>query len=340
MRLSAPFACLLLLTPVSLSGQELLSARGFVRDRAGAPIQGAELLFGNRMVTTNAQGAYLIDSLPPGQVFVAIRFPGYVPIRTSIRVEESRPNEFSFVMSQAPFELPPIVTEFRRKGIYGAVGDTLQHPLAGVRVQVAGVNGGVQFTDSLGGFAFPGADRGAYVVRITSPGYGERRFSVELNPGEGRQIVAVLAPSRESASRADDRAFESLGKRLAFGLRRERLMPSELDRYGSLGLCDVPSLLAHVGRFGATTTLILNGVTLYTAFPIASLCAWRADDVSLVEFGSDICADVTQTAGEAFPMPVWCSGRTRNVPRSAGGAGGRISTQRGGTSYIIIWEKR
>lgn len=341
MRLRFGLLALLAAAPAMLRAQQLQTLRGSVRDQSGTPLQGAELLIGNRVVTTNAQGTFLADGLSSGPLFVTVRFAGYIPIRTSIKIEDSKPNQITFVMTRAPFVLPPVVTELQRAGIYGAVGDTSQHPLAGVQVQVAGVNGGVKFTDSLGGFAFPTADRGPYVIRFTHPGYEERRFSVELQPGEGRQIVAVLAPSRQLASRADDRAFESLGKRLTFGLRRDRMMPSELDRYGSLGLCNVPQVLAHVGHSGSTTTVILNGVTVYTTFPVESLCAWRADDVSLIEYGTDICADVTNTVGEALPNSPWCMGRTRNVPRSGGGgSGGRIRSQGNSTSYIIIWEKR
>jgi carboxypeptidase family protein len=333
--------CLFLLS-ATLHAQQYRSIRGTVRDTAGAPLEGAELLFGNRSVRTNAQGAYRIDSLRTGNVFLTVRFAGYVPIRATIRIEETRPSDLSFVMTRAPFLLPPIVTEVRRTGIYGAVGDTFQRPLRGVRVQVAGVNGGVKFTDSLGAFAFSAADRGAYLVRMTYPGFGERRFPVELNPGEGRQIVAVLSPSTVSASREDDQVFEDLRRRLAFGLRRNFLTPDDLSRYGSQGLCEIPRIFAMVGRFGATTTVLLNGTTPLYEFPVSALCAWRADDISLVEFGGDVCADVTSTIGQALSVPAWCSGRSRNVPRSMGGGATRRirGAESRGSSYIIIWEKR
>ena len=342
MRLRSMLLAFLALAPGSLAAQQLQSFRGTVRDAAGSPLEGAELLVGDRLARTNAQGAFRLDSLRPGSVFVTVRFAGYVPIRTSIKIEESKPNEMQFVMTRAPFVLPPVVTELRRAGIYGAVGDTSQHPLQGVQVQVAGVNGGVKFTDSLGGFAFPTADRGPYVVRFTHPGYEERRFSLELKPGEGRQVVATLAFSRGRSSRADDRAFESLGKRLAFGIRRERMTPSELDRYESQGLCDVPRIIAELGRGNSSTTVILNGVTVLENFPVYSLCAWHADDVALIEYGRDICADATGTVGESLPVPVWCgTGRTRTGQRSiGGGSGGGIRTQGRRGSYIVIWEKR
>ena len=327
--------------PALLAAQELPSVRGTVRDAQGAPLAGADVLFGTRTVTTNSQGSFRLDSLRPGSYYVTIRFAGYVPIRTRVEVDDDRPTELDYRMTRAPFQLPPVVTELRRAGIYGAVGDTLQRPLAGVQVQVAGVNGGVRYTDSLGGFAFPSADRGAYLVRITHPGYGERRFSLELRPGEGRQIIAVLSPALRTASRADDVAFERLRNRLAFGLARERMTPTQLERYGSLGLCDIPRITGELGRSQGTTTVILNGIEVLSEFPVASLCAWRADEVGLVEFGRDICADVTQTVGQSLPVPAWCLGRSRNAPRSmAGGSTGRIRAQSGGGSYVVIWENR
>ncbi len=340
MRVSA-LGSLVLFLPSLLSAQGVQVVRGTVRDGAGAPLAGAEVLLDRRLTSTGPEGAFRIDSVEPGTHFLTVRLPGYVPIRAQIEVDAKRPSVLSYTMTPAPFQLPPVVTALSRTGIYGAVGDTAHHPLRGVRVEAAGVKGGVTFTDSLGGFAFSAADRGVYLLRITHPGYGERRFSLELKPGEGRQVIAVLSPSRQLASRADDQAFEALHSRLAFGLHRDRMPQSELERYGTQGLCDIPQVAAEVGRSGSTTTVILNGVTALLEFPVSSLCAWRADDVSLIEFGKDICSDVTQTVGQALPVPTWCSGRTRNVTRTAmGGSTGRITAQPAGTSYVIIWEKR
>ena len=340
MRVSA-LGSLFLFLPALLSAQQLRVVRGTVRDAGGAPLAGADVTLDSRRTSTNRDGVFRIDSVAPGSHLLTVRLPGYVPIRIQVDVDEKRPSEVALTMSPAPFQLPPVITTLNRSGIYGAVGDTAHRPLRGVRVEAAGVKGGVVHTDSAGGFAFPGADRGAYLLRITHPGYGERRFTLELKPGEGRQVIAVLSPSRQLASRADDQAFEALHSRLAFGLHRNRMPESELERYGTQGLCDVPRVAAEVGRSGSTTTVILNGVTVFLEFPVSSLCAWRADDVSLIEFGKDICADVTQTVGQSLPVPVWCSGRTRSVSRTAmGGSTGRIRAQPGGSSYVILWEKR
>ena len=112
----------------------------------------------------------------------------------------------------------------------------------------------------------------------------------------------------------------------------------DLERYGSGGLCDIPRIRTEVGRSStATTNLILNGVTVYRDFDVASLCSWRADEVELVEFNSHICKDLTQSV--AAILNLWCVGGS-NVPRSMMVEGGPVSTQGVNGSYVIIWEKR
>jgi len=64
-----------------------------------------------------------------------------------------------------------------------------------------------------------------------------------------------------------------------------------------------------------------------------------ADEVNLVEFGRDICADATKTIMSLVPQ-AWCSARGRGAPRSIMGGGGRIRAQSAGGSYVVIWEKR
>ncbi len=335
----AGLGTLLLWVPSFVSAQQVQVVRGTVGDPGGSPLAGADVLLDARITSTNAQGAFRFDSVAPGSHYVTVRFAGYVPIRTRIEVDARTPTELQFRLTRAPFLLPPVITTLSRRGIYGNIGDTAHRPLRGVRVDVAGVNGGVVLTDSLGGFAFPSADRGTYLLRFTRPGYAERRLVLDLKPGEGRQVMLELSPSSARPSRADDQAFESLHQRLAFGLHRERMTGSELARYGHGGLCDVPRMAVELGGIQASTTVILNGVDVLLDFPVSALCTWRADEVSLVEFGKDICADVTHTAGDALAVPPWCAFRSRNVTRSASGATS-IRAQGGGTSYVIIWEKR
>jgi hypothetical protein len=339
---------MLLAVPSVLGAQSPFQAiTGIVRDTAGAPLGGAEVLLGQHRATTSPSGAFRVDSLRPGQYAITIRLVGYRPVHSKVVVVASEPTEMEYFMVAAPYLLAPIVVESRRTGIYGAVGDTGYKAAVGARVQVVGPMGGEALTDSMGRFAFPEADHGLYMVRVTYPGYSERRFSVELKRGEGRELGVLLTRATEIRSAVEEGALDDLGHRLAGSLARERMTTKDLERHGSGGLCDIAQIRSEVGRgSGATTTLILNGATVYWEFDVGSLCSWRADEVELVEFGEDACKDVTQTivgilnaSGPPLGKQIVCSGRARKAPRSFVGGGVGVMHSTGG-SYVIIWEKR
>lgn len=259
--------------PTTLAAQEpLQSVTGMVRDTAGAPVGGAEVILGVRKTVTGPSGTFRVDSLKPGQYPITIRLVGFRPVHSRVIVVAAEPTEMEYFLVAAPFLLDPIVVESRRTGIYGAVGDTSYKAAVGARVQVAGLNGGEVLTDSMGRFAFPAADRGAYMVRVTYPGYSERRFSVELKPGDGRELGVLLTRSAESPSQIDAAAVKDLGHRLATGLARGIMTASQLARHGTGGLCDIPRIRSEIGRSSSgTVTVIVNGVTIYRDFDVA----WR-----------------------------------------------------------------
>ena len=99
--------------------------------------------------------------------------------------------------------------------------------------------------------------------------------------------------------------------------------------------------------------IILNGTTVMENRSVRDLCAWQADDVELVEYGRDICRDVTRTLVDL--LNVWCRNfqgepRADNVGRGSmhdprglitgGAGGGRIKTQKATGPFIVIWERR
>lgn len=344
---SFPASWTLLLLPAILAAQQpLQSVTGIVRDTAGTPLGGADVLLAERKSTTSPSGTFRIDSLRPGQYAITIRLVGYHPVRSRVVLVAAEPTEMEYFMVAAPQLLALLVVESRRTGIYGAVGDTSYKAAVGARVQVAGPMGGEALTDSTGRFAFPDADHGVYMVRVTYPGYSARRFLVELKRGEGRELGVLLTRAAQSPSRGEEGALQDLGARLTGSLARERMTAKELERHGSEGLCDVPRIRSEAGSSsGATTTLILNGVTVFREFDVSALCSWRADEVELVEFGTDACKDVTQTIAQILDTnrparvpPIQCSGRARNVQRSLIGGGQGVHSS--GGSYVIIWEKR
>jgi hypothetical protein len=251
-------AVILCLTILAVSGeaqQPLQSIRGIVRDSGGSLLSDAEVLVGSRRTATNAQGAFRIDSLRPGQYDITIRLIGFSAVRSRLTVVAAEPTVVEYTLASAPRLLPVIVVEGRRTGIYGTVGDTAYRAAVGARVVLGGSRGGEVLTDSMGRFAFPNATGGSYMLRVTFPGYTERRFLVELKPGEGRELAVMMMPTTRAQWTLDPGAITDLGQRLAVNLRREHLTPDDLERYTSLGLCDLPRIKLEVGR---TTTLILN----------------------------------------------------------------------------------
>jgi hypothetical protein len=330
---------LLCLAGAAHAQEPLQSLRGIVRDTAGGPIGGANVSVGTRHTTTNREGTFRVDSLRPGQYPVTVRMIGYSPVRSRIAILAGEPTEVEYFLVPAPVLLPAVVVEGRRTGLFGSVGDTAYRAIMGARVQVAGPRGGETRTDSMGRFAFPAADAGQYVIRVTFPGYTERRLALGLQRGEGRELAFLLSPSPETTSLAADEAIQGLGSRLTTGLERERLMGDQLVRYESMPLCEVPRIVAEIGRsHEVTIAFSLNGVTIDTTATLSQLCAWRADEVELVEFGKDTCAEVTQSI--AMLAGSWCSGRARAVPRTMLGTGQRIRAQSAGMKYVIVWEKR
>lgn len=308
------------------------SVIGVVRDTADNPVAGASIVLGTRETASDARGLFRIDSLAPGTYPLIVRLIGFTPVRSQVPVIAGQTTELEIFLEHAPYLLPTVVVEGVRTGIYGTVGDTGFRAVVGATVRVLGINGGVVQTDSMGRFAFPGADRGAYLVTVTFPGYTERRQSLVMNRGEGRELGVFLAPGSQGTP-VPGTVLDDLRLRLASGTRQERLMGPDLARHGDGQVCNIPQLRSEVG---AATAVLLNGTTLMREWPIHALCSWQADEVELLEFGRDVCREMSQTVARA--MGIFCSGRSRNVPRSIDGRG--ASGRPGMQSYVIIWEKR
>ena len=314
-----------------MAAQALGSITGTVRDSAGVALAGAEVILGNKRLLTTPQGGFRFDSLPLGTHLITIRLVRYAALRSSVSVRTGS-REYNYVLHAAPQVLSTLKVEARRVAIYGTVGDSGFTPLAGVKVQLVGRGGGEAITDSGGRFAFPRASQGQYVVRTVLPGYAEERLFVELKKGEGVELAIRLRPSRAIASRADDAAVHDLGRRLVANLAGDRLNSSQLERYGSLGLCDMPGIVARLNASRDGLTIILNGTDILENMSVHNLCSWQAAEVELVEFGNTVCRDATRTLVDL--LHVWCTSFNQR-PR-----GGRVRTQRQGGPFVVIWERR
>jgi hypothetical protein len=333
-----------------LSAQELGSITGTVRDTGGVAIAGAEVLVGSKRTLTTAQGRFLVDSLPEGSHFLTIRLVGYAPMRTPVAVRPGV-NQYSYVLHAAVQSLPTLSVEARRTGLYGTVGDSAFAPLAGAQVQVAGRGGGEAVTDSAGRFSFPRASEGPYAVRIVLPGYAQERLFVELKKDEGMELGIRLRSSFAMIPAMDQVAIQDLGRRLVTNLRSDRLNASQLVRYGSLGICDLPGFVTRLRIPAEGITIILNGTVILEKMDASALCSWRASDVELVEFGDTVCRDATRTLVDL--LNVWCTGLTRRrddadpslslrerVRAMDNQQRGIERIQRPGGPFVAIWERR
>jgi hypothetical protein len=332
----------LVILPAAISAQQpAVSVRGIVRDNAGAPVPAAEVVMDGRTILTAADGRFVVNGIAPGLYPIIIRKVGYAPIRAQVIVNAGVVAELEYQLEDEVVRLPTVEVEGRRTGIYGAVGDTGLRAVSGARVQVMGARGGEMDTDSLGRFDFPEANRGQYLVRIAHPDFAELRMLVEPPRGEGRELSIILRPGRNVMSVASDVAVRDLRSRLAMGLAHERAGAEELERRGPVLLCDLPRVRVFA-RDPRPKTVIINGTNIiaddgFDLLPM--LCAWQAQELELIEFGTHVCNDVTRTIPAL--LGVQCPFRERMVPRSLTGSRAvNTGGERFKGPYLVIWERR
>lgn len=341
-----------------LTAQGIGILTGTVRDTAGTPLAGAEVILDTTRVSTSQQGAFRFDNVSTGQHFITIRMVGYLPLRRTIAVERGTAHQ-DFVLSSAIPTLPPVIVAARRTGVYGTVGDSALQPLSGVSVMVGGNRGGTALTDTSGRFSLPTVGAGQHVVDITHPGYAEERLFVEVKKDDGVELGIRLRPSLWPPSRANEVATRDLGRRLALNMPSERLNGTELERYGSLGLCEVSRIGASIAKLmgrwppaeaDTALTIIVNGTDVLERMSVRALCSWKAAEVELVEFMPHVCRDVTRTLPDL--LNVWCTDFTgplrpkepprgpRRDPCITQRCAANISGQRPGGPVVVIWERR
>lgn len=166
---------------------------GIVRDTAGNPIAGAEVIIPGfaRKLYSNADGTFRFEGIPGGKHRMRARKIGFAPqVREFDLGEEGGVAEFDLVpMARA---LPAMVSAVDRLGISGVVGDTAYEavPRAVVRLLA---NGMQTETDSLGAFHLA-ARPGRYLVSITKPGFADKIVGVTVPGDSGRRVSVWLQP--------------------------------------------------------------------------------------------------------------------------------------------------
>lgn len=166
---------------------------GVVRDTAGIPIPGAEIIIPGyvRKLVTNAEGIFRFEDVPKGKHKMRARKIGYAPqVREFVLGDEGGIAEFELV--PLAHALPAMVTSSERPGISGVVGDTAFEALPAATVRLL-ANGKQVMTDSLGAFYLP-AEPGKYMLRIAKPGFMDKIVGVTVPKDSGRRVIAWLQP--------------------------------------------------------------------------------------------------------------------------------------------------
>ena len=278
--LSRTVAALLLIACPAIALAQRPSLRGVVRavgDSGRRPVEGAEVRIGKVGAITDAQGRFRIEEVPSGKQPIVIRRIGFRPLRAVVEIYPDVPTEKEFFLRPEPYQLADVSVEVKRTGIYGVVLNPSSEPIPGAAIEVLGNGGSTLVADSAGSFALPNV-HGPYLLRVSHPGYEEHWVSFQVESGRGQDVKVYLLPGRTGLpSHEMTQALFDLRHHLAFGFRREFLSGSELARYGSLSVCDVPRIRVALGREQRGT---LNGTI--TLLP-GQICTWQANEVALVE---------------------------------------------------------
>jgi hypothetical protein len=302
--------------------------RGVVKDTEGAAVPDVEILLESPKhgTRTDAAGRFALDSVPQGERRLLVRRIGYLALKYTITVPQAPADTLRFIMLHLPQQLAAIEVQVERKGIFGVVGDTAYHALPGTLVEILGARI-ADTTDLQGRFAFEGLKERHFVLRVSRVGYYGRLISVDYT-GTGRDFSVFLteyskgtfdwANSREAAI-----ALPDLSIRLAMEPRRTRMTREELQRFGTMALCDIPKIRSLIG---STPSIILRGSTWYRN---ADLCGWSADQLDLVEFGSDPCKEAWKSIADV--LGTYCG------PQRMTSLYARTPPKRGG--YVILWPR-
>ena len=316
------------LAPVEAQSQ-LHTVRGLVKDTEGAPVAGVEISLESprRTTTSGADGRFALDSVPAGTRRLTARRIGYLAANPEVTVPQAPADSLIITMVPRPQQLAPVVVEVERPGIYGVVGDTAYRALAGTLVEILGARI-ADTTDSLGRFSFGELKNDRhYVIRVSKVGYLARLIAVDLTK-RGREYSIFLTEYRRgnydwaNSLMAVD-ALADLSARLAMEPRRTRMTREELERYGTMAVCDIPRVRSIVG--GAPSIIYRGNIWIRQA----DLCAFNADEIDLLEWGGDPCRESWKSI--AAVLGVWC-GPQRQTSLYGNAPGKR-------SAYVVVWPR-
>jgi TonB family protein len=135
--------------------------------------------------TTDANGEFVFEKVPPGSYRVRLEAEGFRPAETELTLESGETLEATYRVEAAPVRLRGQVREAGTRD-----------ELGGVRVQVYTAGGGEKlrevYTDGNGVFRVRGLEAGTYQLRVGSEGYDSERHDERIREGERLEVTYYL----------------------------------------------------------------------------------------------------------------------------------------------------
>ena len=199
---------------------------GVVHDRAGRPVEHAEVLVGTTdlQATSDSTGYFHVENVDPGRYPVIARRVGYAPCTVDVTLGDQGA-VIDFVLVALPPRLAEVMASAVRGGVSGVVQDSSHHPLDGVDVRVLGAGIDVA-SDSAGAFFAP-VHAGHFVLRLERAGYAPRLVSMTIPPDSGREVVIGMAPTTRALTARQSSALFDMGERVVRRGPRSKLFTRE-----------------------------------------------------------------------------------------------------------------
>lgn len=277
-------------------------------------------------VRSDDAGEFVLARLDSGLYRVVVRRIGYAQYAGDLQLNEDR-SHLEIRLVSLPQGLSPVVIRGDGMGVYGQLASLVDlRPVRGARVQVAGSGQGV-VTDANGAFFVPIKSPGAYVVRITAPGYAEEFFSVSVKRNQVADASQLLT-SDDDGSAIPEGLWKDLDQRLGWRSPNHSVLASgsEVRRAGT-SLRDAVQFLGPVIakglRLGSGVCVYVDGVPR-PGYPLNGI---RLQEVKALEvYGRD--KEVVSYLKLMWPGRAPCSETGAIAPR-------RSDT----VTYIVVWTK-
>lgn len=261
---------LFVLCTSALAGQSA-ETNGIVRGEVvssvdSRPVVDAEILLtigsGTRISRTDERGQFSINRVPDGHHGLQVRRLGYLPSSLTVDVQDGTA---SVTVRLAPSTQVLQSVRVRRSfsGVRGVVGaDSTLEPIVGARVAIMGTSGRAK-TDSVGGFLI-GIRPGAYIARISAPGFRPSLRSILVRWDTITEVVELLATGQKGSSIVLEAALTDAYTRLnARGPMSVVVSGEELRQTKSDGLVaalmQIRTTSAKGLRLGRSVCIFLNG---------------------------------------------------------------------------------